>query len=415
MLNKRLSKILGPILGVMVFMTSLGVGQTKVFADDNVNTAEKNLENRVCDIYKDYSIEINKSVEQNGIKITLDSATGTKHNLNVVIKVESDKPFDKEKLDNFISEVSFANSYNNSDSKWFDHLDDKTFLLHLEEKNRDDEFAEKGNLRVDIAFPKYKVNVGIESYVDFSESYKKITQEKLAINIPEFNLNLGELESDVMKTTIKYNGYSDVNNRREGSVNSFMILKNGNKMYRANSIGCCYSNDEFEGEYIAQSATYDKLNDINSLSIIPIKGFMTYEEVFNMYTKDKENSFSDTDKEILNNVKYKKLFKFSDGTKGEIYNIERKDNTVKVYCKGNSEKQSLLMASNMYMNYELDKEEVFYESYKYTSFYKDPNDELGYVVEFNNIKDNKLMEIHLDCTTSKIDKYEIGKEVELSK
>lgn len=288
-------------------------------------------------------------------------------------------------------------------------------MLHLEEKNRDDEFAEKGNLRVDIAFPKYKVNVGIESYVDFSGSYKKITQEKLAINIPEFNLNLGELESDVMETTIKYNGYSDVNNSGEGSVNSFMILKNGNKMYRANSIRCCYSNDEFEGEYIAQSATYDKLNDINSLSIIPIKGFMTYEEVFNMYTKDKEKSFSDTDKEILNNVKYKKLFKFSDETKGEIYNIERKDNTVKVYCKGNSEKQSLLMTSNMYMNYEPDKEEVFYESYKYTSFYKDPNDELGYVVEFNNIKDNKLMEIHLDCTISKIDKYEIGKEVELSK
>ncbi|WP_252229773.1 MULTISPECIES: DUF4179 domain-containing protein [unclassified Clostridium] len=415
MINKKTSKILGSILGVMVFMTSLGVGQVKALADDKVSEASVTCENTSYDKEEDYSVKINKSVEQNGIKITLDSATGTKHNLNVVIKVESDKPFDKEKLDNFISEVSFANSYNNSDSKWFDHLDDKTFLLHLEEKNRDDEFAEKGNLRVDIAFPKYKVNAGIESYVDFSESYKKITQEKLAINIPEFNLNLGELESDVMETTIKYNGYSDVNNSGEGSVNSFMILKNGNKMYRANSIGCCYSNDEFEGEYIAQSATYDKLNDINSLSIIPIKGFMTYEEVFNMYTKDKENSFSDTDKEILNNVKYKKLFKFSDGTKGEIYNIERKDNTVKVYCKGNSEKQSLLMASNMYMNYELDKEEVFYESYKYTSFYKDPNHELGYVVEFNNIKDNKLMEIHLDCTTSKIDKYEIGKEVELSK
>ncbi|NFR88128.1 DUF4179 domain-containing protein [Clostridium sp. ZS2] len=415
MINKKLSRILGLVLGAVLFMTSLGVGQTEIFADDNINTAEKNLENRVCDIYKDYSIEINKSVEQNGIKITLDSATGTKHNLNVVIKVESDKPFDKEKLDNFISEVSFANSYNNSDSKWFDHLDDKTFLLHLEEKNRDDEFAEKGNLRVDIAFPKYKVNVGIESYVDFSESYKKITQEKLAINIPEFNLNLGELESDVMKTTIKYNGYSDVNNSSEGSVNSFMILKNGNKMYRANSIGCCYSNDEFEGEYIAQSATYDKLNDINSLSIIPIKGFMTYEEVFNMYTKDKENSFSDTDKEILNNVKYKKLFKFSDGTKGEIYNIERKDNTVKVYCKGNSEKQSLLMASNMYMNYELDKEEVFYESYKYTSFYKDPNDEFGYIIEFNNVPKDKTMDVNFDFNISKIDKYEIGNEVELSK
>ncbi|WP_315078851.1 DUF4179 domain-containing protein [uncultured Clostridium sp.] len=236
MINRKISRILGAILGVMVFMTSLGVGQAKVFADDNVNTAEMNLENTFCDTYKDYSVKINKSVEQNGIKITLDSAIGTKHNLSVVVKVESDKPFDKEKLDNFISEVSFANSYDNSDSKWFEHLDDKSFLLHLEEKNRDDEFAEKGDLRVDIAFPHYKVNVGIESYVDFSESYKKITQEKLFTKISEFNLNLDELESDIMGTRIKYSGYYDANNSDEESVNSFMILKNGNKMYRADSI-----------------------------------------------------------------------------------------------------------------------------------------------------------------------------------
>lgn len=37
MLNKKLSQILGSILGVMVFMTSLGVGQVKALADDKVS------------------------------------------------------------------------------------------------------------------------------------------------------------------------------------------------------------------------------------------------------------------------------------------------------------------------------------------------------------------------------------------
>ncbi|GAA0076697.1 hypothetical protein UT300005_10750 [Clostridium sp. CTA-5] len=77
------------------------------------------------------------------------------------------------------------------------------------------------------------------------------------------------------------------------------------------------------------------------------------------------------------------------------------------------------MASNMFMYNELNKEtNVFnntYDGSKYMSFYKDPNDELGYIVEFENVKDDKLKEIHFDITTSEIDKYEIGNEVKISK
>ncbi len=70
MLNKKLSQILGPILGVMVFMTSLGVGQVKALADDKVSETSVTCENTSYDKEEEYSVKINKTVEQNGLKIT---------------------------------------------------------------------------------------------------------------------------------------------------------------------------------------------------------------------------------------------------------------------------------------------------------------------------------------------------------
>ncbi len=77
------------------------------------------------------------------------------------------------------------------------------------------------------------------------------------------------------------------------------------------------------------------------------------------------------------------------------------------------------MVTNIFMDYQLDIENVnysnSYESRKNMSFYKDLNDEFGYVVEFNNVPKDKTMDVNFDFNISKIDKYEIGKEVELSK
>ncbi|GAA0076698.1 hypothetical protein UT300005_10760 [Clostridium sp. CTA-5] len=297
MLNRKLSRILGPILGIMVFMSSAGLGQVKVLADDNVNTSLECYENTTANQFNDYSININKSVKQNGFKVTLDKVTGTKHNLNVILKVESDKALDKEKIEKFISEVSFANEYTDNSSTWFDYLDDRSFIIHLNGKKDEEEFPENGELRVDLVLPYYKVNLGIDSYVDFSESFKKTIQEKIATKIPEFNLKLDELGSNIVGTRFKCSGtYDEKINEEKGSANSFLILKKENIMYRLSSDGFWSSDGEVTGEYIADSATYDRIKDINNLSIIPIVGHMSYEEIYNMYEKDKESILDDKER-----------------------------------------------------------------------------------------------------------------------
>ncbi|WP_265858780.1 hypothetical protein [Clostridium botulinum] len=77
------------------------------------------------------------------------------------------------------------------------------------------------------------------------------------------------------------------------------------------------------------------------------------------------------------------------------------------------------MVTNMFIDYEVDVEKFNYENNydgrKKMSFYKDPNDEFGYVIEFNNVPKDKTIDMNFDFNISKIDKYEIGTEVELSK
>ncbi|MDR5586314.1 DUF4179 domain-containing protein [Clostridium aquiflavi] len=427
MLNKKLSRILGPVIGVMVFMTSLGVGQVKVLADDNINKASAICENTISEKEKDYSININKTVEQNGFKVTLDKVTGTKHDLKVQVKIQSDKPFDTENYNNIISEVTFGKSDCWGGGGSENYINDKTLLLTIEKEIDDDEeFPEKGELRVDIVIPSYKINVGIDAYVDFSESFKNTLEMKSSSKIPEFDFTLNKLESNVMGTRFEYTTpWQDFDERRKDPVESqysLIILKAGDRMYKTEKSGSHSSNHENIIEtYESKSATYDKVKGNQNLSLIPIVCYMSRDEINKIYNEDEINNNEklNSNKETLSNVRYLKSFEFSDGTKGEIYNIERKDNKIKVYCKGNTDKAGLLMASNMFMNYEFDENNIMfnhmYNNGKGKSFYKDSNEDLGYVVEFNNVEKDRMINLNIESIINQIDKFKIGNEVELSK
>ncbi|MDR5586315.1 DUF4179 domain-containing protein [Clostridium aquiflavi] len=427
MLNKRLSRILGPVIGIMVFMTSLGVGEVKVLADDNISQASVTCENTSYDKEEDYSVKINKSVEQNGLKITLDSAIATKHKLKILVKVESKESIDKEKADNLISIVTFGENFRDSSGYWNDYKDDKTFFININEENDEEEFLEKDSLRVDIVIPTYKINVGIDADVDFSKSFKESVKKKMNTKIPEFDFTVNNIESDIMGTTINYSG-PWIENRFEkdepsDSHHSCIILQVGDKMYKAKRGGSSASKENgTNGKFVCESLNYDKFKESEKISIIPLVSYVSYDRLNEMCENEDRSEYYEkinNYKEIKDNVKYLKSFDFYDGSKGEIYNIERNDNKIKVYCKGESEKESLLMVTNIFMDYQLDIKNVnysnSYDSRKNMSFYKDLNDEFGYVVEFNNVPKDKTMDVNFDFNISKIDKYEIGNEVIISK
>lgn len=432
MLNRKISRILGPVLGSMAFALIIGVMElTPAYADNTGSEALVNSlpataatiattsANVTYTEKKDYFVNINKSEVQNGIKVTVDKAVATKKDMKVILKVESDKPLDKVDHSNSIFEVTYG-----EDNNGFGHtisrqtyIDDKTMIVTLEKYNYDGEYSSKGDMRVDIVIANYKVNIGMDIPVDFTESFNNILDKDISGKIPGLGYNLSKLESDALGTRISYtrpernqnNGGDD-----NASWNSSMILKTGDRMYRMSRNGGYSEKDGVgTGNYEEESVTYDNVKNEKSLSLIPLVCNLTTDEMDKLYSEKDGNSVT---KDFINNISYEREFNFSDGTKGEIYNIERNDNTIKVYCAGQSEKESLLMACNINMNYENanGKVDSIYYDNKNVSFYKDPSKSLGYIVEFDNVEKDKPVALDLDKTIKQADKYKLEDEVKLS-
>lgn len=418
MVNRKLSRILGPILGVMGFMLTVGIMEAPVFAENNVQANSEYLASTAFVENKNYFVNINKSETQNGLKVTVDKAISTKHKLKVLLKVESDKPIDMGH-DNSIFEITYGNDNRYGYTSSQDNsIDNKTTFITLEKDNYEGEYPQSGELRVDVVFSNYKVNIGIDIPVDFAESFNNVIEKDISGRIPKFDYKLDKLEADVMGTRITYIEPKRDRNEEEKYSSLYrpvILFKAGDRIYKTNSNGSFMDEDGAEmGNYEVKSFTYDKVKDEKNMSIIPIICDINWEELDQLYEKDK-NKKENIIRETISNVSYEKTLNFSDGSKGEVYNIERNDNSIKVYCKGQSEKESLLMASNLeayYQSKEGENDHSFYDN-ENVSFYKDSKDTLGYIVEFENVEKDRTVGVDFNNIIKYSDRFRLENEIKL--
>lgn len=424
MISKKVNILLSSVLGVAL---TIGIMSVPALAADNVQASSSYTANANSTENKNYIVSKDNSIEKNGLKISLDEVVATKHKLKATIKIESQKAFEENTDNNIRTLLTYGDVKENSSGESCATTDDKTIKITLEKEVDNGELPEKGNLRIDMVIPGYKINVGMDANVDFSESFKNTIEKNVDVKIPEFNFTVKKLESNILGTEITYNKQkgNDSKERLDFSTEHYnpLILKVGDKMYQSMLDGSHSSKDDnvISGTYNAESVTYDKVKGQNSISLIPIVCNISQDERQTFYKdnyKNLDKKKAEAAKEALNNVSYTKNFDFSDGTKGEIYNIERNDNSVKVYCKGATEKESLLMASTACLYYKHDENQQDYDDYlsnENMGFYKDPKDSLGYIIEFSNTKKDKTMEFSFDNLISLADKFTIGNEVQLSK
>jgi hypothetical protein len=422
MINKKLSKTLGPILGLMSFILATGVVESPVFAADIDTTTTTQAGVTYTDSTasvqpKDYSIAIGKTITENGLKVTVDKAIATKHKLKVTLKIEGDKALEDFNHNNSI----FTLTYGDNDSSFGSGshaqlLDDKTMLLTLEKENYRGEYPEKGDMRVDVVLSNYKVNIGMDIPVDFSSSFENYITKNISGKIPQLDYTLNGLETDVMGTTITYTEpiHDDYNDNT--LWNSKILLKVGDKMYLTDTRGNYSDNDDktITGNYVSALPTYDIVKNEKNISLVPIFSNISIEDLYDLNLHD-DISKQNTTKDILNNISYEKNFSFSDGSKGEIYNIERNDNSIKIACKGQSEIESLLMASSLNLHYEYvkgQKNNIPYNN-RATCIYRDPKDSLGYIVEFYDVQKNNATKLYIDPMIKQVNMYKLGDEIKL--
>lgn len=427
MINKNINRLLSSILGVAL---TIGITEMPVWANDSIQATS--VYSTSANLIEDKSYVVNKdnSVEQNGMNIRINRIVGTKHKLKVTVLVKSEKPLDETNNGNIMAQLTYGGKKHGSESTSYENIDKNTLRITFQRDTHDDEeFAEKGELRVDLVIQKYKVNVGIDADVDFTESFKNTIEKDISEKIPDSDSTLKKVVVSNLGTEITCLDPKIDFSYRGNSIaprQSTMILKVGDKMYKTRPSGSYTSgktkmDNMSTSTYETEAATYDMVKDQKNISIIPISCNMTWGEVENInktFLNNKENKENNINKETINNVTYEKSFEFSNGNKGEIYNIERNDNSIKVYCRGTSEKEGLMMASNIYMNYHVEEGEFdrssYYDGNDNVSFYKDSKNALGYVVEFNNVEKDKVVNLNLNCMIKQIDRYKVGEEIKIS-
>ena len=399
MKKKKIVKLLGPVSGIMSFMLLTGVFTTSAFADQVSTSSTAITQNST----KDYKKIINKSVEQNGVKVTLLDVVATKHKIKANIKLECSKGLQDEKKNGL-----FVQGIYNMQESWgggqgTSNIDDNTLIVEIEDECEDNsEYKSNGDYRLDIVVPYYKVNIGMNIPVDFTSEFAKVKENEVSIYVKDLDVNIKKVESDILGTNIYYTqksqnySNSDFDNEVHDPI---VLLKVGDKIYVANSYGGANwgsyneDNDLEYRTYYSKDATYDKVTTTDAISIIPISNDITYNESNKFYDEKYKDGYevNEEDYTTEQSVSFVKEFDFSDKSKGEIYKIERDNDIVKLYCKGNSKEKSLLMASTMdiYPKYD-ENEQYYYDEDYYKTIYKDKNDDNGYVVEFTNVDKDRI-------------------------
>lgn len=422
MKKKKIVKLLGPVAGIMSFMLLTGVFTTSAFADQVSTSSTAITQNST----KDYKKIINKSVEQNGVKVTLLDVVATKHKIKANIKLECSKGLQDEKKNGL-----FVQGIYNMQESWgggqgTSNIDDNTLIVEIEDECEDNsEYKSNGDYRLDIVVPYYKVNIGMNIPVDFTSEFAKVKENEVSIYVKDLDVNIKKVESDILGTNIYYiqksQNYSnsDFDNEVHDPI---VLLKVGDKIYVANSYGGANwgsyneDNDLEYRTYYSKDATYDKVTTTDVISIIPISNDITYNESNKFYDEKYKDGYevNEEDYTTEQSVSFVKEFDFSDKSKGEIYKIERDNDIVKLYCKGNSKEKSLLMASTMdiYPKYD-ENEQYYYDEDYYKTIYKDKNDDNGYVVEFTNVDKDRNMIVGIDDLIQFSDRYKFGEEIKL--
>ena len=422
MKKKKIVKLLGPVAGIMSFMLLTGVFTTSAFADQVSTSSTAITQNST----KDYKKIINKSVEQNGVKVTLLDVVATKHKIKANIKLECSKGLQDEKKNGL-----FVQGIYNMQESWgggqgTSNIDDNTLIVEIEDECEDNsEYKSNGDYRLDIVVPYYKVNIGMNIPVDFTSEFAKVKENEVSIYVKDLDVNIKKVESDILGTNIYYTqksqnySNSDFDNEVHDPI---VLLKVGDKIYVANNYGGANwgsyneDNDLEYRTYYSKDATYDKVTTTDAISIIPISNDITYNESNKFYDEKYKDGYevNEEDYTTEQSVSFVKEFDFSDKSKGEIYKIERDNDIVKLYCKGNSKEKSLLMASTMdiYPKYD-ENEQYYYDEDYYKTIYKDKNDDNGYVVEFTNVDKDRNMIVGIDDLIQFSDRYKFGEEIKL--
>ncbi|MEG0295307.1 MAG: DUF4179 domain-containing protein [Clostridium sp.] len=391
--QQQSKKIKKSIAASITFLLFLGITSTPAIASNIpfIDGIYKNL--GFYNEYLDYTDCIGKSVEENGIKITVDNIVGTKYKFIVSIKIESEEKLSDEFNRGLFVTASVGDEPCNSSKSTNSYPNENTIMKVIEIDNYSG-FSKRDVIKINVKSGGF-IDTSLSFAVDFTKSFEQKFEEKVNKDIECISGTVKNIESNIIGTTIKIESNKVI---EEGELLPKLLLKIDDKVFISDQ----WAKEGKDIRYEFRGATYPIVEGYTNISIIPLTSELTMEERWGVESINKviENELG---------ITYDKFIEFNDGTTGEVYKIERKEDIVRIYYKGETEKHSILLASGLAL---WKDQEDGYKPY-YGTLDKDPNESLGYVAEFTGVnEEEKLMSV-IDKNISVLDKYKFEDEIKI--
>lgn len=394
MVNKKISRIIGPAAGIMGFVMAMGAVSVPVYAAETVISQ---------------SADAGYEMNQNGVKFKVNKIVGTKHRVKIDAVIQREAGIEDYSYGNLEFKIYMDDNHDGGSSMSWGNSDDKTVTIQAIDEN-DEEFAPTGNLRIDAIMGEYDFNGSLVIPVDFTESFKQNMEKEVDEKIDD-SMKIIKFESDAISTRLIVDEPGrDFFSMRAYDENANFLIKADDKIYTLKSCGT--TNDENHYSiYENEGMTFNDIKDAQKISVIPMKCSMT--------DKERENYFKNMSYDYYSNkvtedkVNYNKEISFEDGTKGQ-FKVERVDNKIKIYCSSDSDKKSLLMATSLEGFFTGDDSE-HYTNFEdiHSTVYKDTEKEHVYIAEFDDTNKDMTFEVFFEGLILNSDKFEIGNEISI--
>ncbi|SDP71187.1 DUF4179 domain-containing protein [Clostridium gasigenes] len=345
---------------------------------------------------------VGESVEENGIKVTVDNIAASERVIRISVKVESENEIFKNPSSlihmigsvNGISVGSGGSAYN---------IDKKKYVEVIELSSIEG-FPSAGTVKLNMFSETYKINQSIELNVDFTDSYKNNIKKEVTMESNNGEYKVVELEGTSLGTFLKVE-----NCKIEGGDGSKgILLKIDDKIYRNGS----FSSDGEIAYLSCPDVVYDDIKNAKNISAIEYKNedgavvfgggvkstlvnsewvsvpTMTEEEtevknkLFVEHMEKERIAKESSPKKIKDNVEYISELISQDGNKVNITNVERKDGKIKIYIDGDERNDILRVANDTFICDDNNK------NYQFPELIRENRE--GYIIEFEDSIEGKV-------------------------
>lgn len=384
-LRKRVLKS-SAIMATLVSVIFLGGIAAPAMATSNIPILSNIYESLgIYSDYKDYTKYIGETKKVGKYEYKIEEFMVTPYKSLIGIKIISDDVI-PENHQGFMTDIEVGGVHWDSGSSKRYRVNDHT-LVTIIEHNYNNKVPKKANITVNIhsidsdddaneTFGRFQFKA------DFDGSYNEFTSiEVNNIRFENYGVKLKEINSSIMGTDI----VSKIRSK-EDSVEDYIskkdkleyVLKVEDKFYGGDKYSSLDSSfwSGIEGVAITQidNLKYDQIINANNITLMVYEAKYSNDELTSVYTDDNQ-SVDKTEQ----GVSYVEEYKFQDGTKGLLYNLERYKDTVKIHYKG---KESDIIPLSKYVGIYSDK--IPNRMY-YPNIYRKSDLEGEFIIEFKNI------------------------------